>query len=256
MIDFHSHILHGVDDGSKDEDMTVDMLKLAKKSGTTGIVATPHFFRGRFQVPYEEIKREVAKLKTLAKEKDIDIEIYCGQEVYYTSRILESFQCGDIGTIENSRYMLIEFPLREFSVDEVINDIYELQLKGVVPIIAHPERYKKFIEAPELINKFIEEGFLFQLNTGSITGDFGGGVKKTAKLFVKHKIYSTIGSDGHRSQVRTTDMTEGIKAIEKINPGYAREMENISQEILMNNKVEFRGERIRKQGGIFNIFRR
>ncbi len=207
-------------------------------------------------MPYEEIKKEVAKLKTLAKNKDIDIEIYCGQEVYYTSRILESFQCGDIGTIENSRYMLIEFPLREFSVDEVINDIYELQLNGVVPIIAHPERYKTFIEAPELINKFIEEGFLFQLNTGSITGDFGGGVKKTAKLFVKHKIYSTIGSDGHRSQVRTTDMTAGIKAIEKINPGYVREMENISQEILMNNKVEFRGERIRKQGGIFNIFRR
>ncbi|MBE6058627.1 MAG: capsular biosynthesis protein [Clostridium sulfidigenes] len=256
MIDFHSHILHGVDDGSKDEDMTVDMLKLAKKSGTTGIVATPHFFRGRFQVPYEEIKKEVAKLKILAKNKDIDIEIYCGQEVYYNSRILESYKCGDIGTIENSRYMLIEFPLREFSVDEVINDIYELQLKGVVPIIAHPERYKKFIEAPELINKFIEEGFLFQLNTGSITGDFGGRVKNTAKLFVKHKLYSTIGSDGHRSQVRTTDMTAGIKAIEKINPGYVREMENISQEIFMNNKVEFSGERIRKQGGIFNIFRR
>lgn len=256
MIDFHSHILHGVDDGSKDEDMTVDMLKLAKKSGTTGIVATPHFFMGRFQVPYEEIKKEVAKLKILAKDKDIDIEIYCGQEVYYNTRILESFQCGDIGTIENSRYMLIEFPLREFSVDEVINDIYELQLKGVVPIIAHPERYKKFIEAPELINKFIEEGFLFQINTGSITGDFGGGVKNTAKLFVKHKIYSTIGSDGHRSQGRTTDMTTGIKAIEKINPGYLREMEKISQEIFMNNKVEFRGERIRKQGGIFNIFRR
>lgn len=256
MIDFHSHILHGVDDGSKDEDMTVDMLKLAKKSGTTGIVATPHFFRGRFQVPYEEIKKEVAKLKILARNKDIDIEIYCGQEVYYNSRILESFQCGDIGTIENSRYMLIEFPLREFSVDEVINDIYELQLKGVVPIIAHPERYKKFIEAPELINKFIEEGFLFQLNTGSITGDFGSGVKNTAKLFVKHKLYSTIGSDSHKSQVRTTDMTAGIKAIAKINPGYVREMENISQEILMDNKVEFRGERIRKQGGIFKIFRR
>lgn len=256
MIDFHSHILHGVDDGSEDEDMTVDMLKLAKKSGTTGIVATPHFFRGRFQVPYEEIKKEVAKLKILANEKDVDIEIYCGQEVYYTSKILESFQCGDVATLENSRYMLIELPLREFSVDEVINDIYELQLKGVVPIIAHPERYKKFIEAPQLINKFIEEGFLFQLNTGSIAGDFGSGVKKTAKLFVKHKIYSTIGSDAHRSEVRTTDMTTGIKAIEKINIGYVREMDNISQEILMNNKVQFQGGKIQKQGGIMSIFKR
>jgi protein-tyrosine phosphatase len=256
MIDFHSHILYGVDDGSKDEDMTVDMLKLAESSGTTGIVATPHFLMGRFQVPYEEIKKEVAKMKILSKEKGIDIDIYCGQEVYYTSRILESFQCGDIATIENSRCMLIEFPLRGFSVDEVINDIYELQLKGVVPILAHPERYKTFIEDPELINKFIEEGFLFQLNTGSIIGDFGRVVKKTAELFVKHKIYSIIGSDGHRSHIRTTDMTSGIRAIEKINSGYIREMEKISQEILMNHKVEFQGEKIKKQSGIMSIFKK
>ncbi|GAA0768019.1 exopolysaccharide biosynthesis protein [Clostridium subterminale] len=256
MIDFHSHILHGVDDGSKDEDMTINMLKLAESSGTTGIIATPHFFRGRFQVPYEEIEKEVAKLKTLAKENGINIEIYCGQEVYYTSRILESFQSGDISTIENSRYMLIEFPLREFSVDEVINDIYELQLKGIVPIIAHPERYKTFIEAPELINKFIEEGFLFQLNTGSIAGDFGRSVKKTAELFVKHKIYSVIGSDAHRADVRTTDMTLGVRAIEKIKPGYVRGMDNISQEILKNNKVNFQGEKIKKQRGIMSLFKR
>ncbi len=256
MIDFHSHILHGVDDGSKDEDMTVDMLNLAVKSGTTGIVATPHFFRGRFQVPYEVIEKEVEKLKILAREKGVDIEIFCGQEVYYTSRILESFQCGDISTIEDSRYMLIEFPFREFSVDEVINDIYELQLKGVVPIIAHPERYKKFIEAPHLINKFVEEGFLFQLNTGSIAGDFGRDVKKTAELFVKHKIYSTIGSDGHRCDVRTTDMTAGIKAIEKINPRYVKDIENTSEKILKNNKVSFQGEKIKKSLRIISLFKR
>lgn len=256
MIDFHSHILYGIDDGSKDEAMTIDMVKLAAKSGTKGIVATPHFFRGRFQVPFEEIKREVEGLKDLVKDKCIDIEIYCGQEVYYTEKILESYQCGDIATIENSRYMLIEFPLREFSLDKVINDIYELQLKGIVPIIAHPERYKTFTEAPELINKFIEEGFLFQLNTGSIFGDFGRNVKKTAELFVKHGIYSVIGSDGHRSDVRTTDMTRGIRAIEKINPGYVMEMEKISREILMNNKVSFKGEKIKKQGGIFDFFKR
>ncbi|WP_346937787.1 CpsB/CapC family capsule biosynthesis tyrosine phosphatase [uncultured Clostridium sp.] len=256
MVDFHSHILHGVDDGSKDEDMTIYMLKLAENSGTTGIIATPHFFRGRFQVTYEEIQKEVAKLKNLAKENGINIEIYCGQEVYYTSRILESFQSGDISTIENSRYMLIEFPLREFSVDEVINDIYELQLKGIVPIIAHPERYKTFIEAPELINKFIEEGFLFQLNTGSIAGDFGGRVKKTAELFVKNKIYSVIGSDGHRSDIRTTDMTLGIRAIEKIKPGYVRDMDNISQEILNNNRVEFQGGKIKRPRGIMSLFKR
>lgn len=256
MIDFHSHILHGVDDGAKDENMTIEMLKLAEKSGTRAIVATPHFFRGRFQTSYGEMKKEVAKLKTLAKENHINIEIHCGQEIYYTDRILESFQCGDIGTIENSRYMLIELSLKEFMVDEVINDIYELQLKGIVPIIAHPERYKTFIQSPELINKFIEEGFLFQVNVGSITGDFGREVKKTAEIFVKHKIYSTIGSDAHRMDNRTTDMREGVKVIEKIKSGYMKELESFSEEILKNNVIKFQGEKIKKQRGIMSLFKR
>lgn len=256
MIDFHSHILQGIDDGSKDDEMTIKMLRLAEESGTRGIVATPHFFKGRFQVPYNEIKIKVDKLKSLAKENHINIEIYCGQEIYYTDRILESFQCGDIGTIENTRYMLIELPLKEFVIDEVINDIYELKLKGIMPIIAHPERYKTFTESPELINTFIEEGFLFQLNTGSITGDFGRAVKKTAELFVKHKVYSIIGSDGHRIDRRTTDMREGIKAIEKINSGYTKELESFSKEILKNNIAEFQGNKIKKQRGIMNLFRK
>lgn len=256
MIDFHSHILHGVDDGAKDENMTIDMLRLAERSGTTEIIATPHFFRGRFQVSYKDIKKSVEELKTLAKDNGINIEIHCGQEVYYTDRILESFNCGDIATIENSRYMLIELSLRKFEIEQVINDIYELQLKGIIPIIAHPERYKTFIQCPQLINRFIEEGFLFQLNTGSITGDFGREVKKTAEIFVKHKIYSAIGSDAHRVNVRTTDMSTGIKAVDKIKPGYAKEMVIMSKEVLKNSMIKFPGDKIKKHSGIMSLFKR
>lgn len=256
MIDFHSHILQGIDDGSKDDEMTVKMLRLAEESGTRGIVATPHFFKGRFQVPYNEVKIQVDSLKNLAKKNKIDIEIYYGQEIYYTNGIFDSFSCGDIGTIENSRYMLIELSLKEFVIDEVVNDIYELQLKGIVPIIAHPERYKTFTDTPNLINKFIEEGFLFQLNTGSITGEFGREVKKTAELFVKHKIYSVLGSDAHRIENRNTNMSKGMQVIEKIESGYTKEIEDFSKKILINNLVNFQGDKLKKQRGIMSLFRK
>ena len=152
--------------------------------------------------------------------------------------------------------MLIELPLKEFVIDDVVNDIYELQLKGIVPIIAHPERYKTFTDTPTLINKFIEEGFLFQLNTGSITGEFGREVKKTAELFVKHKIYSVLGSDAHRIENRNTNMSKGMQVIEKIEPGYTKEIEEFSKKILINNLVNFQGDKLKKQRGIMSLFRK
>ena len=182
MIDIHSHIISGIDDGSKNTEMTIKMLEMAEESGTTDIVATPHFMRGRFEVTYKEVIDEVENLKKLAKENSININIYSGQEVYYSRNILEYYNQRMIGTINNTRYMLIEFPMLEFNIEEAINTLYELQIRGIVPIIAHPERYKQFIKNPSQINLLIKEGMLFQVNAGSINGDFGRDVKKTSKI--------------------------------------------------------------------------
>ena len=89
MIDIHSHIISGIDDGSKNTEMTIKMLEMAEESGTTDIVATPHFMRGRFEVTYKEVIDEVENLKKLTKENSININIYSGQEVYYSRNILE-----------------------------------------------------------------------------------------------------------------------------------------------------------------------
>ena len=212
MVDIHSHILAEIDDGSKDIKMTINMLKKAEKSGTTDIIATPHFMRGRFEVEYNEVLKKVEELKEISRENNIDINIYAGQEIYYNKNMLEYYNDNMIGTINNTKYMLIEFPMLEFNIDEVINTIYELQIRGITPIIAHPERYKPFIKKPSMINTFIKEGMLFQLNAGSITGAFGKDVKKTATKYLENNIYSFIGSDAHRDIGRDTDI---IKLTEK-----------------------------------------
>ena len=215
MIDIHSHIINEIDDGSKSIEMTITMLKKAEISGTKSIVATPHFMRGRFDVEYSEVLKRVEELKKVAADNNIDINIYAGQEVYYSSNLMEYFNDKCIGTINGSRYMLIELPMLEFNLDEVIDTIYELQIRKIVPIIAHPERYKQFIKKPSMINALIKEGMLFQLNAGSITGNFGKDVKKTAQKFLEHNVYSFIGSDAHRDRGRDTDMSEALKLLEK-----------------------------------------
>ena len=250
MIDMHSHIINGIDDGSKSIEMTINMLKKAEQSGTTDIIATPHFMRGRFEVEYNEVLKKVEELKEISRENNIDINIYAGQEVYYSRKLLEYYNDKIIGTINNSKYMLIELPMLEFNIEEVINTIYELQIRGITPIIAHPERYKPFIKKPSMINSLIKEGMLFQLNAGSLTGAFGKDVKKTATKYLENNIYSFIGSDAHRDRGRDTDMKEALGILE-INQRKA--FINNGRLMLENEEVNFKGSLVKEKKflGIF-----
>ena len=250
MIDIHSHIINEIDDGSKNIEMTINMLKKAEQSGTTDIIATPHFMRGRFEVEYNEVVKKVEGLREIAKENNININIYAGQEVYYSKNILEYYNDKIIGTINNTKYMLIELPMLEFNIDEVINTIYELQIRGIVPIIAHPERYKPFIKKPSMINALINEGMLFQMNAGSIAGDFGKDVKKTATKYLENNIYSFIGSDAHRDIGRDTDIKEALGILE-INQ--RRSFINNGKLMLKNEDVIFNGSLVKEKKflGIF-----
>ena len=251
MIDMHSHIIYGVDDGAKTEEMTINMLKMSMASGVKKIVATPHYMKGRFNVPYDQIKDKVKELNKLASKNGIDVEIYAAQEVYYTERILEYYKNGEIGTINNGKYMLIELPMIEFDLREITDNLYELTMLGVKPIIAHPERYIPFIKKPSLINELIEEGYLFQLNLGSLMGDFGKEVKNLAKQYLENGVYSVIGSDGHSDKNRTTDLTEGLKYISE---NHKENFEKDGESILKDKDVKFNGFKIKEKRKFLGIF--
>lgn len=257
MIDIHSHIIPNIDDGSKSYEMSLEMLKRAEESGTKKIIATPHFFKGYWTESYISIKNKVKELNRLAKENNLNIEIYPGQEVFFNNYILEDYKLNEIGTLAESRYMLIEFPMDKINFQKAIDTIYELKIKGITPVIAHPERYMDFINDPEKINQFIDEGYLFQLNGGSITGLFGKEIKKTAETFLENNIYSFIGSDAHSNGNRNTSLREACEVINGISRGASKRFEANGLALMNNEKVEFQGQKVKKKKrGLFSFFKR
>lgn len=250
MIDIHSHILPGIDDGSKSLGMTFDMLKKAEEEGLKDIVATPHFRRGCFDEPYKEVKEIVQKINKFIKAEGININIHTGQEVYFSDRIIDDFEEGLIGTINDGKYMLVEFPMRKIPSDAA-DFMYELKLRGVTPIIAHPERYSEVIKNIEVLNDFINEGCLFQLNAGSIRGDFGKDVKKTAEKLIKFGAYAFIGSDAHNNKNRNTGILEEYQEVFNKNILLKEVFLENSEKLLRNEDIQHEGTKLRNKRFIF-----
>lgn len=251
MIDLHSHILPNVDDGSKDMSMSIEMIKEAIKCGTRKIVATPHYAKGYYTNEYNKIKEIFPEFKEKIEE-ELDIQIYHGQEVYFTENILEEFKRGNIGTINDSRYMLIEFPPLDFKVDS-LDYLYELQIRDIVPVVAHPERYRAVMRNPEILNEFIEAGCLFQLNGTSLHGAFGKEAQKASKILLNNGVYNFIGSDAHRNDKRTMNLTESFEIIKKSDKRYLDLMVQSSESLLENKEVIYQGEKIKVKKGIFSF---
>lgn len=254
MIDIHSHILPGIDDGSKTIKMTLEMLKNAERDGTKEIIATPHFCRDYAETKYDDVVNLCEKINKLAKDEGIDLNIYHGQEIFYSKNIVEDYKAGITGTLANSKYFLFELPLQGKFEQEILDDIYELQVMELQPILAHPERYKFLKEKPWIINKFIEEGILFQLNSGSIQGVYGKEAKKTASIFLEKGIYNFIGSDAHNTTTRITGVNEGTKLAVSKNKIYKKLFEDSAKKLIENREIEFYGEKIKERKG-FRFFR-
>ena len=110
MIDVHSHIVYGVDDGSKTIEDTIHMIKEAKKVGFTDIICTPHYMEDYYEVPCEEISSKISQIRDLAE--GINIKIHQGNEIYANENIIEYIKSGQATSLNGSRYVLIEFPMQ------------------------------------------------------------------------------------------------------------------------------------------------
>lgn len=207
MYDLHSHIIYGVDDGSPDAVSSRELLKMAAGCGTKHIIATPHVIESNNCPSWQRINEGVAELRIMAEEEELDLKIYTGAEIELNWDVLGLFSEGSRDyCLGGSHYLLVELPA--LSIPSYTEDFwYELQLQGICPVLAHPERHQGLMEHPERLLQWLHNGVLTQMNGGSITGRFGEQVRKNAELLLKNDVICFIGSDAHRVKIRNTDLT-------------------------------------------------
>lgn len=251
MIDIHSHIIPAVDDGSKDIETSLEMLKIAHMDGIKILIATPHFYRNRFECSFTDVCKYVESLNEFAMKEDINIKILPGQEIFLDKYSSDLYKEGTIGTINKSRYMLVETSLIGSRPKDLMDNIYELKLLDIVPIIAHPERYEFIIENNTEINDFVKEGCLFQITSTSITGGFGKDVKKTAENLIKNGLCNFIGSDAHTTGRRCPKIREALEEIKKINEGIYESIDKNSTALINNEKLDIKMELMKKKKKLF-----
>ena len=216
MIDFHNHILPNIDDGSTSLEMTIKMLKEAEKQGITDVVNTTHYKHPKMlnkEINHKNIQFEIKKLQNIIKEESISIKLHFGTEILFHDDLIK-LKNDNLATFHNGKYMLIEF-LTNFLPENQRNVLFELKMKGVTPIIAHPERYLKVQKNIEIVSDWLEAGCIIQIDAGSLLGKLGKEAKVASQTILNNRWCQIIGSDAHNDTNRNFCL---LKAFE-----YARE---------------------------------
>lgn len=214
MKDLHSHFIYGVDDGAKNIDYTKDMLVCAKNAGVKDIVFTPHYMMDTIYT--SKVSNNMKIFKSIEKiAKELEMNVYLGNEVFINNDIVELYKKKEITTINNSRYMLIEIPL-DTKINNVLDIFFEMISNGIIPILAHPERYIPYYKDLNFFKKLDEMGVLMQINFSSLTGGYGRQAKKMAKLLLKNNLISFVGSDIHSPhRNKYIELDKALKLVKK-----------------------------------------
>jgi len=215
MIDFHTHILPNIDDGSKSVEETFNLIKEAEKVGFDSIISTSHYIENYYESPVEERQQWINALSGAFEKENIKIKLYLGNEVYFSENIIQLLNENKIARINNSRYMLFEFAMNVKPIN-VYDVIYEMIQNKITPILAHPERYRFVQQDPSLVYELIDTGVLMQANYASVIGWYGEKAEVLSKKFLESDIISFLGTDVHRPNSIYPKIPEILNNIEAI----------------------------------------
>ena len=198
MIDIHSHILPGIDDGSRDYEESIEMIRCLADAGATDIIFTPHYVPdSKWTSTRYKNQRLLTNVRARLEREKIKVNIYLGNENYINTEILDLLASKTISPLADSKYVLIELPMSG-EWDGYEDVLLMVKQAGYKPILAHPERYQAFQKDYSLITELCNMGILMQCNFGSIIGQYGRKARKTIKKMAKDDLIFCLGSDIHR----------------------------------------------------------
>ena len=199
--DIHSHLIPGIDDGSRDMEESILLLRMMKALGYQKVITTPHIMSDGYKNTPRIIREGLEALRRAAKEEEIDIEIDAAAEYYLDDGFYTQLRDRDILTI--GEYLLIEtsYISKPLEFDTMI---FEIQAAGFKPMLAHPERYRYIKELEKEYAAMKEKGIFFQVNLNSFSGHYGKEAKRKAEFLSGAGMIDFLGSDIHRMKQAET----------------------------------------------------
>lgn len=213
MIDLHSHLLPGIDDGAPDLETALALARVAVDNGITHMVCTPHIHPGRYDNTPETIRAALQILKLGLHESGIPLKIAAAAELRFGLELMQAVERDTVpylGYWKGKKVLLLEFPHGDlpFGAEKLTSWLLS---RNVVPIIAHPERNKTLLLHPTRIKPFLHQGCLLQVTAGSVAGRFGHACQEFSHRLLKAGVVTILASDSHNLAHRPPVLHEGME---------------------------------------------
>ena len=214
MIDLHCHILPGLDDGPPAMEMALEMCRIAVDDGIRTIVATPHMLNGVYAIPPALVHKSIEEISRILEKESIPLRVLPGADIHVDNSLIECLDNGELLTVaDRGRHLLLEFP-QDTVPREVKDLLFQLQLKGLTPIITHPERNVEIQQNVDLLKEFIQMGNLTQITAGSLVGTFGSRIKEFTQKLLEYRMVHLVATDAHNADRRPPLLSEARKIVE------------------------------------------
>jgi protein-tyrosine phosphatase len=218
IIDLHTHILPGLDDGPSGIEEALEMCRLAADDCTAAVVASPHMFNGMFDVARGDILNGVSRLQGRLDAEGISLRIVPGADVHAVPDLARRVRGGYAMTIGDlGKYLIIELP-QDVLPQGLSQLLFSIQLMGVTPIISHPERNMEVQADPLMMTGFVKAGSLVQLTAASITGDFGEVAQECARALITSRLAHVVASDAHSIDRRPPGLSRALAVVRELLP--------------------------------------
>lgn len=216
--DLHSHILPGFDDGASDDAEFLDMARIAVRGGTSRMVATPHYDTESPNLDLQAVLAAVEAHRELLREEDIPLELIPGVEVRINAGLYDLAEGGgDLKRLTlggNERYILCDLPLIDMPT-ATADILFRIQLRGIVPVLAHPERNRYLSSRLEAVRELVGRGVEVQINSGSLEGLYGKTAQRSALALLNEGLARIVASDAHTPSGRSPDLSGAARIIGK-----------------------------------------
>jgi len=241
MIDIHCHILPNIDDGPSSMDESIAMARIAMGDGIHTIVATPHTLNGVYINTVQDVIEKVAELHAALARNDIQIQVCPGADVHICPQLVDRIRAEQACTINNgNKYIILELPSQMIPAG-LKEELFQLKLKGITPIISHPERIALIQHDRTIMKELVSMGALGQVTAMSVTGDFGVQVQQTAKELISERLVHIIATDAHSCDGRPPVLSDAAERAADILGSYddaAQMVTDIPAAILAGEQID------------------